>query len=83
MIKSIINLKDVVEVECVHPDDSSQYYTFGVDHDFWIFDDDAMVVYKKELRKSIEAMVNPRHYWHEVKITIVVYFEGKRYEEEV
>lgn len=52
------------EVECIHPDIGSQFYTFVC-----VMDNLKLDLY--ELRKQIEQQVNPAGYWHEVKITQV------------
>lgn len=54
----------IYEVECIHPDVGSQFYTFVCAMDNLDLD-----LY--ELRKQIEQQVNPARYWHEVKITEV------------
>lgn len=60
----------LIHVLCEHPDDSSSYYTFGVKHDDFN---------EEETRKEIEHRVNRHGYWHEVKMWIEYYINGKMY----
>ena len=60
----------LIHVSCEHPDDSSRCYVFGIKYDD--FD-------KAETRKEIEKRVNRYGYWHEVKMWIEYYIDGKMY----
>ena len=76
----------LIEVVCNHPDYSSEDYNFAVEYDEFLpvfMSDEQKQEWHSEIRRQIEAKVNPVGFWHEVEITLVFHIDGKEYRKSI
>ena len=60
----------IIHVVCNHPDDSSRYYSFGVN---------SVEIPSNRVREIVEERVNKYRYWHDIEIWSEYYIDGKMY----
>ena len=68
----------IAEVECIHPDYSSDFYTFNVNVEWEEYPFETGIrELAYDIREAIEQKVNHSGFWHEVTITLYFYNNGE------